>query len=86
MAYSSIMTTLCVSQPSSSPLFPGFGVKKVTEVDLIFVFQGGREPTGKFMTLITAEFARGTIGTEMSNQIFALAGCMYYSVNKIFSG
>lgn len=33
MAYSSIMTTLCVSQPSSSPLFPGFGVKKVLSLD-----------------------------------------------------
>ena len=31
MAYSPPLATIVVSQPSSSPLFPGFGVKKVGE-------------------------------------------------------
>ena len=29
MAYSDRLATLVISQPSASPLFPGFGVKKV---------------------------------------------------------
>lgn len=33
MAYCSTLNTLCVSQPSSSPLFPGFGIKKIETVD-----------------------------------------------------
>lgn len=33
MAYASAMTTLCVSQPSSIPLFPGFGIKKINCLD-----------------------------------------------------
>ncbi|XP_052215341.1 E3 ubiquitin-protein ligase RFWD3-like isoform X2 [Dreissena polymorpha] len=33
MAYCPSMATLVVSQPSSSPLFPGFGVKKISTLD-----------------------------------------------------
>lgn len=34
LAYNANVSTLVVSQPSSSPLFPGFGVKKISTVDL----------------------------------------------------
>ncbi|XP_052797450.1 E3 ubiquitin-protein ligase RFWD3-like isoform X2 [Mya arenaria] len=33
MAYSPSMATLVVSSPSSSPLFPGYGVKKISSLD-----------------------------------------------------
>ncbi|KAJ8298684.1 hypothetical protein KUTeg_022744 [Tegillarca granosa] len=33
MSYSGSLATLVVSQPSSSPLFPGFGVKKISAMD-----------------------------------------------------
>ena len=35
MAYSPPLATIVVSQPSSSPLFPGFGVKKVSENEAV---------------------------------------------------
>lgn len=33
MAYSPSLATLVVSQPSASPLFPGFGIKKISTLD-----------------------------------------------------